>query len=149
MPVLPAQVTALTLDEVPKEMRPWVEAALVVPLNRLIDNIRTLLTHGVSLGVHVNAQVMERRFTAPNSEVDWSSHRFDTPLTLSGSVRGLQVLGCWTLDTAGHDVASLAGLSSPSWREVAVDGKKVLRLLLQPGLTEGVTYRLLLLAWGA
>lgn len=149
MPAAANQLSPLTLDEVPKDMRPWVEAALVLPVNRLIDTVRALLTHGVSLGAHVNAQVVERRFVAPGTAgCDWSSHRFDTPLTLSGPVLGVQVLGCWTVDSAGHDSAPVGGLPSPKWAEVASEGRKALRLVFQAQLTEGLRYRLLLLLWG-
>lgn len=150
MPVLSTQIVPLTLDEVPKEMRPWVEAALVLPLNRLMESIRVLLANGISLGANVNAQVLDLRFVAPAAEVgDWSSHRFDSPLTLSGPATGVQVLGAWTLDAAGHDSAAAGSLPSPTWREVVVGGKRSLRLVFQSGLSEAVKYRISYLVWGA
>lgn len=149
MPISPTQLVPLTLDEVPKEMRPWVEAALVVPINRLIETLRSAFGNNISLGTNINAQVIERKFTAPNDEIDWDAFRFDTPLNLiTGPVSGVQVLGCWTVDSAGHDVEPISGLATPKWREVVVQGKRNLRLIQQPGLVTGTKYRLVLLAWG-
>jgi hypothetical protein len=155
MPVQSAQVAPLTVDDLPAQQRGWVELALIIPINRVLDLLRTLLNRGISLRTHVNAQVAERKFTPPTSDPDytvqgdWSASRLDTPITLSGPVLGVQVLGCWTTDTAGHDVAPVSGLASPSWREVIVDKKRVLRLVYIPGLSSGIRYRVLLLLWGS
>lgn len=154
MTIQAAQVDRLTDDHVPPEHRTWVNQALLLPINKVLDLLRNLLNRGISLRVNINAQVIERKFTPPSSDTDytvqgdWTSSRFDSPLTLSGPVLGVQVLGCWTLDGGGHDVAPVSGLASPSWREVLVQGGKMFRLMYVPGLSSGVKYRLLLLIWG-
>ncbi len=154
MPVLPAQVAPLTTDDVPPGARSWVEVALLVPINRVLDLFRSLLNRGISIRTHVNAQVIERKFIPPFTStditevIDWSTSRFDTPLTLSGAVLGVQLLGCWQVDGAGHDVGPVWNLPSPVWREVVVQGQRHLRLLYQFGLTSGVRYRMVILAWG-
>lgn len=154
MPVQSAQVERLTEERVPAEHRGWVGAALILPLNRILDLLRTLLNRGVSLRTHINAQVVERKFTPPTSSADitdqgdWSTSRFDTPLTLSGPVLGVQVLACYTVDTAGHDIGPVGNLPSPIWREVVVQGQRHLRLVYVFNLAAGTKYRLVLLAWG-
>lgn len=148
MTVQASQVTTVSTDAVPKDQRSWVDAALVVPLNRTLDLLRALLGRGISLRTNVNAQIVEKKFVAP-AGTDWSAARLDSPLELSGPVLGVQVLGCWTVDGAGHDVASVGGLSSPAWRSLVTDGALLFRLLDQPGLTAGTRYRLLLLLWGS
>lgn len=154
MPVLPAQVAPLTTDDVPKDVRSWVEVALLVPLNRILDLFRSLLNRGISIRTHVNAQVIERKFTPSSSstdpleQLDWSSDRLDTPSILSGPCLGVQVLACYTIDGAGHDTGPVGNLPSPVWREVVVQGQRQLRLVYQFGLTSGVRYRMVMLAWG-
>jgi len=149
-----AQIERLTDDHVPTPQRGWVNDAVLLPLNKVLDLLRAFLNRGVSLRTHINCQLVERKFTPPTSsadyqeQLDWTSSRFDTPLALSGPILGVQVLGCWTLDGGGHDVASVSGLAAPSWREVIAQGSKVFRLVYVPGLTSGTKYRLLLLLWG-
>lgn len=147
MAVQSSQVVALTTDDVPREVRSWVEQALIIPLNRILDLLRTLLNRGVSLRTHINAQVFERKFTAPSGS-DWTAAKLDTPSTLSGPALGVQVLACYTLDGAGHDTGPVGALPTPTWREVVVNGARQLRLVYQSGLTAGTKYRLVLLAWG-
>jgi hypothetical protein len=154
MPIQAAQVERLTEEHIPAQQRGWVTMALLVPINKVLDLLRTLLNRGVSLRTHINCQVVERKFTPPTvdtdyqNQLDWSTYRLDTPLTLTGPIIGVQVLGCWTLDSAGHDVASVSGLASPSWREAVVQGGKVFRLVYIPGLLASTRYRLVLLLWG-
>lgn len=155
MTVRATSLQSLNADAVPAEHRSWVERVLVVPINRALDVFRALLANGITLQTHVNAQVIDLAFTPPSSsadpfeQLDWSGSRFDTALTtVAGPVVGLQVLGAWTLDSAGHDAAPVSGLCGPSWKEVVVQGRKHLRLVYQPGLTSGTRYRLRLLAWG-
>lgn len=154
MPVQASQLERLSEEQVPAEHRGWAGRALLLPINRLIDLLRVLLNRGVSLRTNVNCQVVERKFTPPSSssditeQGDWSTSRLDTPLTISGPVLGVQVLACWTLDTAGHDVAPVGNLPSPAWREVVAQGQKHLRLTYQYGLSSTTKYRLVLLIWG-
>lgn len=154
MPVQSSQLVPLASDDVPREVRPWVEQALVVPLNRILDLFRTLLNRGISIRTHVNAQVIERKFSPPSSDpditvtADWSASKLDTPSTLSGACLGVQVLACWLLDGAGHDSTPVGSLPSPIWREVVINGQRHIRLVYQYGLTAGSKYRLVLLAWG-
>lgn len=154
MSVQSSQIPTLSADDLPKDVRSWLERGVLGPLNRVLDLLRALLNRGISLRAHVNAQVVERKFIPPSSDpdftnqLDWSASKLDTPSTLSGACLGVQVLGAWTIDGAGRDVASVSGLPAPSWREVVVDGGRQIRLIYQPGLTSGVRYRLVLLAWG-
>lgn len=147
MPVQSSQITAVTADVVPREARTWVDQALILPLNRVLDLLRILLNRGVSLRTHINCQVFERRFIVPSGS-DWTDEKLDTPLDLAGPVLGLQVLAAYRLDTAGHDTTPIGGLPSPTWREIAANGGKFLRLVSQSGLTAGHTVRILYVAWG-
>lgn len=153
MPILPQQIPTLTTDDIPGGVRSWVEAGLLVPLNRLLDMLRQLLNRGISIRTHINAQVIERKFTPPSADPDitiqgdWSASKFDTPSTLSGPCLGLQVLACWELDTAGNDRTPIGNLPTPAWREVVINGQRHIRLIYQYGLS-GSRYRLVLLAWG-
>lgn len=147
MPVQSSQVESLTADNLPREIRPWVEKAVILPINRVLDLLRTLLNHGVSLRQHVNCQVIERTFIVPSGS-DWSMAKLDTPLSLVGPVLGLQVLAAYRMDTANHVSGPLGGLPSPTWTELVQNGGKFLRLINQSGLTAGWTVRLVLLAWG-
>lgn len=154
MSVQASNVERLHDEAVPPEHRGWVNMALTLPINRVFDLFRALIDRGISLRHHVNAQVVELRLNPPTSSVDiteqldWSGSRFDTPSTLAGPCLGLQVLQCWTVDSAGHDVAPVGNLPSPAWREVVLRGKNHIRLLYQFGLTSGVRYRIVMLAWG-
>lgn len=147
MPVQSSQIEPLTGDALPRDMRPWVEKSLILPLNRVLDLLRSLLNRGISLRTHVNCQVFERRFIVPSGS-DWTEERLDTPLTLTGPVLGLQALAAYRLDTAGLDETPIGGLSLPTWREIAANGGKFLRLVHQAGLTAGHTVRVLYVAWG-
>lgn len=142
-----AQIEKLTDEHVPPEHRGWVNTAVLLPMNRVLDLIRNLLNRGVSLRTHINAQVIERKFTAPSGS-DWTNDKLDTPLNLSGPVLGVQVLACYTTDGAGHDTGPVGALPSPTWREAVVERRRVLRLVFQSGLTPGTAYRLVLVAWG-
>lgn len=155
MPILPTQIAPLTPDDLPKDVRSWMDAGLLIPLNRLLDLLRSLISRGISIRTHINAQVIERKFIPPTAstdiadEVDWSTSRFDAPLTLSGPVLGVQVLAAYKVDGAGHDTGPVWNLPAPVWREVLVEGKRNLRLVYQFGLQSGQRYRLVLLAWGS
>jgi len=147
MTIQSAQIEHLTDEKVPPEQRGWINTAILVPVNRLIDLLRILLNRGISIRTHVNAQVFERKFVAP-SGTDWTTAKLDTLLNLTGPVLGVQVLACYTTDGAGHDTGPVGALPSPTWTETLADRKKVLRLVYQSGLMAGTAYRLVLLAWG-
>lgn len=147
MTVRPQNIQPLNPDELPPEARSWAERVLVIPLNRTLDTIRTLLTNGVTLQTHINAQVVERVFVAPSGS-DWSADRLDTVLDLTGAVVGVQPLSVMTVDGAGHDLAPVGGAGMPVWREVAINGRRLLRIIHQDSLTAGTRYRVKWLAWG-
>lgn len=147
MPLRSTELVDLNPEDVPEGQRSWVSTALIIPLNRVLAGFRQLLNRGISLRAHVNAQVVERKFTAPSGS-DWSAERLDVGLTISGPVLGVQVLACYSLDASGNDAGPVGALPSPTWKEIVQNGGKSLRLVYQSGLTGGSRYRLVLLVWG-
>lgn len=147
MTVFSSQISQLSTDDAPSNVRGWLESVVVLPLNRTLDLLRTLLNRGISVRTHMNAQVFERRFIVP-SGMDWTAERLDTASTLSGQALGIVPLAACSVDGAGHDSGPLGGLGLPVWREVVVNGGRAFRLVFQDGLTAGDKVRLVYLAWG-
>lgn len=140
-------IRRLTVDEVPQDQRSWVQPAIVTPLNRALDPLDAILHNGLSVQSNLNAQVVELKFRAPTG-TDWSAQRFDVASKLSGACIGLWPVLCFAQDSASHDAAPTGGLSLPAWREVIADGKRLIRLVYQPGLTAGTSYRVRWMAFG-
>ncbi len=138
-------VVKLVSEQVPAEFRPWVEAALLGPLNRLLSPLQEALSR--IFVSQLNVQVLEHRGLPPST-----TRPAEFVLSISGKVTGVSApIYCRTLDGSGQEGAAVGALTSPVWTEVSATdraGGKV-RITSQETLTSTTKYIIRWLAIGS
>lgn len=138
-------VPRLSADRVPEEFRPWVESALILPLNEALDALEQL-SRRVLLS-QFNAQLFDRKLTAPSSFA--ASDAMEQRSELTGDCKGVLVMRCRLLDAAGEPTTGVAPVSCV-WEERKLTGSagRMLRVTSVTGLTAASKYQVDFLAFG-
>lgn len=128
----------LNIEEVPEKEQPWVEKALVAPLNRFLGQLAVLVRRVRTS--QLNVQVVTHKFTAPTT---WTEDEaLQTISNVQGDVLGVMVLRIRQLDSSGQPVASVAGNLRWDVRAARNKAANFVRILEVTGVATGQTYQL-------
>lgn len=138
--------TKLVTEQVPAEFRPWVEASILAPLNRLLGPLQEALAR-----VYVsqlNVQVLEHRGLPPTTVSP-----ADFQLTISGRAMGVSApIYCRELTGSGQEGVAVGELTTPVWTEISAtdrSGGKVRITSQGGGLVASTKYIIRWICWGS
>lgn len=120
----------LVVEQVPEAQRPWVEKALIQPLNRFLQPLAEVVKR-VMLS-QLNVQVLEYRGYAPTA-----ANPADFTSALTGPCLGLVALSARRIESNGLLGDEAGALTSPSWREVVTPGTRGSTLRVTSQQTDG------------